>query len=123
MERIPLALLLREDRRRPDDVARAVDAAARLGLDITGQGRASITARASPEIFARLFGSPVTKLPAEAPGVRDAGQPAGYAAAGSLPVPATLEQYGKFNPGYITYCSPSPACCARGRAPLLPSGP
>jgi hypothetical protein len=38
MERIPLALLLRTDRRGPGDIERTVEAAARLGLEITGQG-------------------------------------------------------------------------------------
>jgi len=90
MERIPLALLLRTDRRGPADIERAVAAAARLGLEITGRGRASLTARASPEAFARLFGMTARKLPAEPPGARDAGRPAGYAAAGPLPLPPAL---------------------------------
>jgi CobQ/CobB/MinD/ParA nucleotide binding domain len=60
MERIPLALLLKTDRGGPDDIECAVEAAARLGFEITGQGRAGISIRASPEVFEHLFG---TQLP------------------------------------------------------------
>jgi hypothetical protein len=90
MERIPLALLLKTDRRGPEDVERTIEAAARLGLEITGHGRASVTARASPGIFARLFGATVQKLPGEPPRAADAGRPAGYSASSPLPVPPEL---------------------------------
>jgi hypothetical protein len=90
MERIPLALLLKIDRRTPEDVERTIEVAARLGLEITGHGRTSVTARASPEVFTRLFGTTTRKLPAQPPGATDAGRPAGYAATGPLRVPPEL---------------------------------
>jgi hypothetical protein len=90
MESIPLALLLQTDRRGAGDIERTAEAATQLGLEVTGRGRASVTVRASPEVFAQLFGTSARKLPAESPGVRDSGRPAGYTAAGQLAVPPAL---------------------------------
>lgn len=91
MERIPLDLLMKAEHRTPEDIRRAAAAAAGLGIEITGEGRASLSGRASPEVFERLFGSEATPLPGEPPGDTDAGRPAGYVASEPLPVPADLE--------------------------------
>jgi hypothetical protein len=101
MESIPLALLLGADHRHPGDIERVLTEAAALGLEITGHGRASITARASPAVFGRLFGTTAAELPAIPPGSRDAGRPAGWAAAGPLPVPTELA-------GFVTEITVSP---------------
>ena len=90
VERIPLALLMKTDHRNPEDVRRAAEAAAALGIEITGQGRASVSGRVSPEVFERLFGATAEELPAESPGARDAGRPGGYATSGPLPLPPDL---------------------------------
>ena len=93
MEQIPLALLLRPDRRAADDVARAVDAVARLGLLVTGQGRASISARASEQRCAELFGRTPLRQAGEPAAGGDAGRPPGFAGTGSLPVPPELGEF------------------------------
>jgi hypothetical protein len=93
MEQVPLALLLRVDRRGAADIGRAVDAAGRLGLAVTGQGRASISARASPQRFAQLFGRAPVRQVAEPAAGGSAGRPAGYTATGTLPIPADLAEF------------------------------
>ena len=92
MDQIPLALLLRPDRRAADDVARAVDAVARLGLLVTGQGRASISARASEQRCAELFGRTPLRRAGEPAAGGDAGRPPGYADT-ELPVPPELGEF------------------------------
>lgn len=91
MERIPLDLLMNAEHRTPDAIRRAADTAAGLGIEITSQGRASLSGRVSPEVFERLFGSAAEPIPAEPPGAGDAGRPPGYTATEPLPVPPGLE--------------------------------
>jgi hypothetical protein len=91
MERIPLDLLMNTEHRTPEDIRRAAESAAALGIEITSQGRASLSGRISPEAFERLFGAGVLPLPADPPGDADAGRPPGYAATAPLPVPPDLE--------------------------------
>jgi hypothetical protein len=90
---VPVALTLRPDRRTPADAARAREIAASLGLRPTGSGLATLSFRATPEAFARIFAAEVRPLPERPPGEGDFGSPGGFAADTPPRVPAALAEW------------------------------
>jgi hypothetical protein len=83
-DRLHLQVLLRPDRRDEQGREDAATALRKLGLEVTGVGRASISARAGPDLVAAVFG-------VEPPRAATRGRP--DALAGELPVPDVLAEY------------------------------
>ena len=71
-DHVRLQLLVRKDARNARGVAAVSEALRALGFDVTGAGKASVSARASPDAFRAVFGD---------------------AMASELPVPARLTEY------------------------------
>jgi len=92
-EPINITLLLRKPWRTGEGVARVEKNAASLGLEVTTSGRVSVSAKASPQVFERLFGFVPTQVAAQPPGNRDFGAPGGYTAERELPIPVELSEY------------------------------
>src|SRR5262249_10472488 len=55
---IPLQILVRDDHREPAALARITAQLQSIGLEVTGSGRATVSARAAPQVFEKLFGRP-----------------------------------------------------------------
>jgi hypothetical protein len=89
---IHLSLVLRTRHRNPASMAFVQEIAAGLGLEPATVGQASLSCRASPDTFARLFKTKLRPLPARKSGQSDFGTPAGYESE-DLPIPAALEPY------------------------------
>ena len=70
MDPIALQILVREGYRTGDAMARVAQQLRDIGLDVTASGRATLSARASADTFARLFGrgAPTAPLANEAEG-------------------------------------------------------
>jgi hypothetical protein len=51
-----LQLLVRPDRRQPDQLQKAADAARKLGFEVTGVGSASLSGRLAHPAYESLFG-------------------------------------------------------------------
>lgn len=66
MDSIPLQILVRDDHRTSDAIARVAQQLRDIGLDVTASGRATVSARASRETFERLFGRPAPIAPVAA---------------------------------------------------------
>ena len=71
-DHVRLQLLVRKDARNARGVAAVGEALRALGFEVTGAGKASVSARASPDAFRAVFGD---------------------AMASELPVPARLAEY------------------------------
>lgn len=84
MPSIKLQFLLRSDRRNEADRAAAADAVRALGMEVTGTGAASLSARIDEDVFKRLFGQ--AHLPASAGRGRGVSNE-------SLPVPLQLQPF------------------------------
>jgi hypothetical protein len=78
-EEIRLQVLLRPEWRNPRGVSEVERALRDLGFEVTGAGRASISARAAPTTFSQAFAGHSTTEGDESPGDRR-----------DLPVPAPL---------------------------------
>jgi hypothetical protein len=79
MESIHLQLLVNPTWRHSQGIARITETLAALGLEVSGAGGATVSARSSPEVFRRVFGR-------EATADRSSSSPE------SLPVPAQLRE-------------------------------
>lgn len=89
---IQLSILLNNSSRDHDAIAQLVNIIAQLGLQPTLSGTATVSCRATPEVFLRLFGRDVTESPALPAAGSDYGTPAGYRA-DDLPVPPVMSPY------------------------------
>lgn len=78
---IRLQVLLRKDARNARDLTALAEALRALGFEVTGTGRASISARATREAFDAVFGGapPASAYAAPAAGSRELPVPAGVA--------------------------------------------
>lgn len=80
---VRLQMLVRKDARNARGIAELETALRALGFDVTGSGRASVSARATPDVFAAVFGAPPPP----------SADPAAPFAAGPLLVPPSLAGY------------------------------
>ena len=67
--------------------------AGELGLTCTGEGKATVSFRITPEGFARLFQVALHDIEARPPGETDFGSPAGYYTDESLQTPPGIDRY------------------------------
>lgn len=56
MDAVPLQILVRDGYRTGEGIASVAQQLRDIGLDVTASGRATLSARATPDTFARLFG-------------------------------------------------------------------
>jgi hypothetical protein len=92
MERVQIAMTLKQSNRTPTSVAKVKQIAAELGLETTDSGRATVSCRVPPEKFAELFGRPPTPQEARRVQNTDYGTPPGYVGE-DLPIPNGLEAF------------------------------
>ncbi len=90
---IRLSLLLKPEARGVEAAAEARRLAAELGLEVSGGGRATLSARVSAETFERLFGATPRRLPGTPASEGDFGRAGGFAADEPLPMPAALADH------------------------------
>jgi hypothetical protein len=81
-DEIRLQILLRADARNPSGLEEVQAVLRALHFDVTGVGRATVSARATPEAFRAAFGSTPAAMRAT-----DAGEPAR-----DLPIPSVLAE-------------------------------
>jgi hypothetical protein len=79
---VRLQMLVRKDARNARGIAELETALRALGFDVTGSGRASVSARATRDVFAAVFGEPPPSVDRAVP-----------FAAPPLTVPASLAGY------------------------------
>jgi hypothetical protein len=91
--KISVTLMLKSSSRTPEAAARVQEMAAGLGLELTTAGKSSLSFRADPETFTRLFGVTATPVEPRPPGERDFGAPGGHIVEEELKVPDELAEF------------------------------
>jgi hypothetical protein len=93
MEKIRVALVLREKSRSNAGRARAIEAIEACGFEVASLGRATISALIPQDAFSRLFGVKPSKIDPRPTSDRDAGRAGGWHVGEELAVPSRLESY------------------------------
>ncbi len=93
MSAVTLAVVLKREKRTPEDCARVAEIARSLGFETTARGLATLSLRGSKETFEKTFGTSLKQVPSLAPSEQDAGAPPGLVAEGNIPVPSDLQDY------------------------------
>jgi len=76
-ELIPLSVLLKKDSRNREAIGKLIDVAKKMGIKVTGTGKASLSLRVDRENFANLFGA-APKSKQKEPAANDFGSPKGF---------------------------------------------
>ncbi len=93
MSSVTIAVVLKKEKRSPEDIARVTEIARSMGLEPKAKGLATVSVRASTESFQRIFGETVKQVPPLPPGDNDAGAPGGMVVEDRLPIPSELTEF------------------------------
>jgi hypothetical protein len=90
---ITITVILKKEKRTPQDIAQVTEIARSMGLEPRAKGLATVSLRASSESIQRIFGVTVKEVPPLPPSASDAGAPGGMVVEDELPVPNELTEY------------------------------
>ncbi len=90
---INISILMSKSWRTAEGIARVEKIVSGLGVQVTGSGKASISAKVSPALFTQLFGVSPDRVEPVSPGPVDFGSPGGYTCDRELAIPGQLARY------------------------------
>ena len=93
MSSVTIAVVLKKEKRSPEDIARVTEIARSMGLEAKAKGLATVSVRASTESFQKIFGETVKQVPPLPSSDSDAGAPGGMVVEEGLPIPSELTEF------------------------------